>query len=568
MNTALMIFDPRTPTTGTVIDEPQHLTLFLLGHPVWRQRSRSAEALPMVFQAAMLMEATADTAYPMLVVDDDRISLTIASKILQSVSASPILTCQDSRRVLKLLAQQPVTIIFLDLMMPHIGGETLLSAIVRDYPETPVIILTGAQDMDTAVRCIKEGAFDYVTKPIEPGRLSTVVKNALAFRQLQRENRALRQRVMVPGLTRPDVFAGIITRNVQMQVLFQHAEAIAPTGEPVLITGETGAGKDLLAHAIHVLSERRGTVVSVNVAGLDDNVFSDTLFGHARGAFTGAERARAGLVEQAASGTLFLDEIGDLALASQAKLLRLLQEGDYFPLGQDLPKRNAARIISATHRDLWQLAQQGTFRKDLNFRLRTHHLHLPSLRERPDDLPLLVEHFLTAAAAQLNKPKLQVPDKLLPLLESYSFPGNIRELRTMIFDAASRNTNRVLSTEPLERYIKHRQTEQRPAMPDAAPLAPELSCGDPTVADDPDAALCIRFPKLLPTLKQTATLLVREALRRCGGNQSAAAKLLGITQQALSERLKKMSIPIATDPEAPVAVTRRTPRSSMGNQIR
>lgn len=474
---------------------------------------------------------------PILVVDDDKMSVRLTEVALKKAGLNNVLSCLDGRQVLDLLAQQPVGVVFLDLVMPDVSGEDLLRAICRQYPGILVVILTATEDVGTAVRCIKEGAFDYMTKPIEFGRLSTVVKNALAFQDLQRENLALKQQVITPGLSRPDVFAGIVTRDAQMHLLFRYAEAIARTAEPVLITGETGVGKDLFARAIHALSDRRGSLVAINVAGLDDNVFSDTLFGHAKGAFTGAERGRAGLVEQAAGGTLFLDEIGDLALASQAKLLRLLQEGDYFPLGQDRPKRGTARIVSATNRDLWDLVKRGEFRKDLNFRFRTHHLHLPPLRERPDDLPLLVDHFLAMAAIRLDRPMLRVSEKLLGLLASYSFPGNVRELHAMVFDAASRSTGAVLSVEPFERYIAQRQGEQRPAafqMPTKPHFEEEAASVD---AFDEKAP--IRFAAALPTLKQATALLLDEALRRCNGNQSSAAKLLGISQQAVSKRLKK-----------------------------
>lgn len=465
-------------------------------------------------------------ARPVLVVDDDEVSLRLANAILRMAGLNNILTCQDSRRVLDLMARQPMEIVFLDLMMPYVDGEALLRAIAQDHPNTLVIVVTGTEDVNTAVRCIKEGAFDYMTKPIEFGRLSTVVKNALAFQDIQQENVALKQYLRTPNLNRPEVFAGIITRSSRMLALFQNAEAIAQTHESVLITGETGVGKDLFARAIHELSGRRGAFVAVNVAGLDDNVFADTLFGHGKGAFTSAERARAGLIEQAAAGTLMLDEIGDLTAASQAKLLRLLQEGDYFSLGQDTPKRNAARIVSATNRDLWQAVEQGQFRKDLNFRLRTHHLHLPPLRERLEDLSLLIEHFLDQAATQHNRPKPHVPESLVKLLEGYSFPGNVRELRMMVLDAASRNTAKMLPLDSFKQYIAQQQGERN--------FAPE-SCSA-------EAAAPFSSGTPIPTLKQATEQLIREALQRCKGNQSAAAKLLGISQQAISKRLKKSEV--------------------------
>jgi transcriptional regulator with PAS, ATPase and Fis domain len=303
------------------------------------------------------------------------------------------------------------------------------------------------------------------------------------------------------------------------------ARQLAASDLAVMLLAETGAGKELFAQAIHAASGRRGDYVAVNGAGLDDTIFADTLFGHGRGAFTGAERARPGLVKQAAAGTLLLDEIGDLAAASQAKLLRLLQEGDYFPLGQDSPKRSAARILSATNQDLWQAVKRGQFRKDLNYRLRTHHLHLPPLRERLDDLPLLLDRFAGEAAVPLHRPKPRVPERLIRLLEGYAFPGNIRELRAMVFEAVSRSViAKTLPLEPFEQYLDQQREERE--------VAPDL---------ERDAETAFSHGASMPTLKEATERLVKEALRRCHGNQTAAARLLGISQQAVSKRLQRLS---------------------------
>lgn len=466
------------------------------------------------------MKPAAHPVDPVLVVDDDTISLTITCAALRKAGLNNIMTCTDSRQVMERVTQHAVGIIFLDLVMPYVSGEELLAALSRDHPEVLVIILTATEEVDTAVRCIQAGAFNYLTKPLDFERLFTIVKNALALQELQQENRALRRSASSAAPSRPEVFAGIITRNTKLLQIFGYVESIAATAEPVLITGETGVGKDLLAQAIHALSNRQGSLVAVNVAGLDDAVFSDTLFGHSKGAFTGAERVRKGLIEQASSGTLFLDEIGDLTAASQSKLLRLLQSSDYFPLGSDTPKHSNARVVSATNRDLWQLAKEEKFRKDLNFRLRTHHLHIPPLRERLDDLPLLVDHFLEEAAQQFGKPGLQASRALLTLLEKYDFPGNIRELRTMMFDAVGRTDSTTLTPRVLESYLDQNLAHLAPA--------PE---------PDRDEEL-IHFTSRLPTLKKATHLLIDEALRRSAGNQTAAARLLGVSQQALSKRLK------------------------------
>ena len=259
--------------------------------------------------------------------------------------------------------------------------------------------------------------------------------------------------------------------------------------------------------------------VPVNVAGLDDTVFSDTLFGHVKGAFTGAQGARPGLVERASGGSLFLDEIGDLSAASQVKLLRLIQEREYLPLGADLPKSAEARVIAATHCDLESARDSGRFRADLYYRLCIHHVHIPPLRERPDDIPLLVDHFVRKTAERLDRKPLVVPDRLVVLLSACAFPGNVRELESMIFDAVSNCAGDTLSVNAFRGRLAS----------DAA-----VHCVD-TVSPD-----SIVFPDPLPTLAQTSDELVQEAMRRSDGTQTVAARMLGISQPALSKRLKRM----------------------------
>ena len=276
-----------------------------------------------------------------------------------------IIRYQDSREVMPLLSRQEIEVMLLDLSMPHITGEELLSLITKDFPEIPIIIITGSNDVDTAVACMKSGAFDYMVKPVEKSRLISGVKRAIEIRELQRENRLLKARVLSDQLQHPEAFSEIVTRHGTMRSIFQYIEAISISPQPVLITGETGVGKELVARAIHTLSNRKGNFVPVNVAGLDDNVFADTLFGHNKGAFTGADQPRSGLIEQASGGTLFLDEIGDLHPTSQVKLLRLLQDGEFFPLGADIAKHSDARVVVATNQNLQTLQESGKFRKDL-----------------------------------------------------------------------------------------------------------------------------------------------------------------------------------------------------------
>ena len=454
---------------------------------------------------------------PVLLVDDEPTVLSSMEKILKSAHFDNLRTCSDPREVLPLLEQQEADAILLDIAMPHLTGDLLLKQIHQLYPHIPVIIVTASEDIDMAVACMKEGAFDYMIKAVEPNRLISGVQRAVEIRRLARRYNSLRERLLAEKLDHPEYFRSIVTRNPRVQSIFRFIESIAPTSETVLITGETGTGKELFAESIHAASGRNGTMVKVNSAGLDDNVFADTLFGHTRGAYTGADSERKGLVRQADAGTLFLDEIGDLSAASQIKLLRLIESREYYPLGSDLPRATNARFIIATHRVLPEMVNAGRFRRDLYYRLQTYEIHIPPLSERKDDLPLLFEHFHSRASEQLSKRQLAVPAELLTLLETYDFPGNVRELRSMIFNAVSRQKAKMLSLQPFREAMGYRGEQ----------LGPGLS--EPS----------FHFPEKLPTLKGLTEQLIREALERSGGNQAIAAGLLGITPQALSKRLKR-----------------------------
>ena len=458
-----------------------------------------------------------------LVVDDEVQTLQSCSIVLRTSAVPGVICCNDSREVMSLISDNLISVILLDLSMPYISGQDLLKKIVEEYPEIPVIIITGANDVETAVDCMKNGAFDYMVKPVERSRLVSGVKRAVEVRDLRRENLNLKSRILDSRVERPEAFSQIITNNRKMLSTFQYVEAIAGTTQPVFITGETGVGKELMARAVHSLSGLKGEFVGVNVSGLDDHLFADSLFGHARGAFTGASEPRGGFVEKAAGGTLFLDEIGDLSSASQVKLLRLMQEGEYFPLGSDIVKRSSARIIVATNRDVPNLLSDGIFRKDLYYRLQTHRIHIPPLRKRKDDLPLLVDYFLREAAKELNKKPPTPPREMITLLSTYHFPGNLRELRSMIFDAVSKHKNRKISLDVFKERIFDEDN------PDLTPT------GDPGDNYQP-----VAFSEKLPSIREATRLLIEEAMKRADGNQSIAAGILGISQQALSRRLKNM----------------------------
>ncbi len=462
---------------------------------------------------------------PVLVVDDEEPALRATVLALRMAGVTNVLPCGDSREVLPILARQPVQAILLDLTMPFLSGEEVLRQVGEEHPDIPIIVITGRNDVKTAVDCMQMGAFDYMVKPVEERRLSSGVKRALELRELQSENRSFRERVLSDKLERPEAFAEIVTNNPRMRTIFQYLEAVSGTSKPVLITGETGTGKELVARAVHRLSGRAGRFVPINVAGLDDNMFSDTLFGHVKGAFTGADASRGGLIEQAEDGTLFLDEIGDLSMASQVKLLRLLQEQEYLPIGADLPRKSSVRIIVATNQDLDALQRAGQFRKDLYFRLNTHHTHIPPLRERKDDIPLLLKHFLDEAAAALHRKRPTPPRELIDLLSAYHYPGNVRELEAIVFDAVSRHDGGVLSTTVFRSHIEDGLSGE--------PI------GSATEAGVSEITPFSSWPKL-PTLKDAAYQLVIEAMSRSNGNQAVAARLLGITRPSLNKRLKRM----------------------------
>jgi two-component system nitrogen regulation response regulator GlnG len=461
------------------------------------------------------------TRLPILIVDDDQLVINSTTGSLIAEGLTNIIECLDSRRVDKILDQQPIGVILLDLMMPHVSGQEILENVSMNHPEIPVIIVTAVSEIDLAVQCMKLGAQDYLVKPVEKSRLISTIRRALEMREIQDEYSTFKEKVFNECLTHPEQFNGMVTKHPSMMTLFRYMETIAATPWPVLITGETGTGKDLAAQVLHRLSQRTGPFVVVNVAGLDETVFSDTLFGHLKGSYTGADTSRNGLVETAAQGTLFLDEIGDLAPASQIKLLRLLQDQTYFPLGADMPRKANVRVMVATNCNLDEAQNSGRFRKDLYYRLVTHHVHLPPLRERRGDVPLLLNHFLEKAARELGRKKPAYPQELGMLLCTYSFPGNIRELESMVCDAVTRHPGRMLSMESFKRRIQQTSTD----------VSPEKPVRDET--------LVCSFNERLPTLKECQAVLIAEAMKRSGNNQSLASTMLGITRTALNKRLRK-----------------------------
>jgi two-component system, NtrC family, response regulator HydG len=471
------------------------------------------------------MAAAVFPSLPILFVDDEQQFLLSAELTLTANGMNNIKTLNDSRDVLPLLGKEEFSLIVLDMNMPHISGLELIPRIVEINPSIPIIVVTAVNEVDSAVKSIKAGAFNYLLKPVDDTRLVTTIKSGLDLRAARDENSRLKDYLLKDKLENPEAFSEIITKNNSMRAIFKYIEAISKTQLPVLVTGETGVGKELIARAIHKLSKRSGELIALNVAGVDDNLFSDTLFGHKKGAFTGAEHDRKGMIEQSEKGTLFLDEIGDLSLESQVKLLRLIQEGKYYPLGSDMAKLTDVRIICATNKNIEIMREDKSFRKDLYYRLQTHLIHIPPLRERKGDIPFLVNHFLEKASRQLSKKKPTPPKEFYTLLSNYHFPGNIRELEGIIFDAVSVHTSGVMSLELIREKIfpKHRNDDF-------------IDASSATERDDK-----ISFGEFFPTLKEAEETIIKEALKRAGGNQSIASDLLGITRRALNNRLNRKS---------------------------
>ncbi|WP_031480423.1 sigma-54-dependent transcriptional regulator [Maridesulfovibrio frigidus] len=458
--------------------------------------------------------------FPLLLVDDEDSWLQSFKATLRSQGIDNVVLLNDGTKVMETLASQMFCAVAVDLMMPGISGEELIPQIVEEYPEVPVLVISGINEIKSVVNCIRKGAFDFIVKTEDRNTLIAGVRHAIEIFELRQENSSLKQRFFKSGPDKPELFSEIITAHKDMISIFKYIEAIAETARPVLITGESGVGKELVARAVHDASGRKGNFVAVNVAGLDDNIFSDTLFGHKKGAFTGAAESRLGLIEKAKNGTLFLDEIGDLAPTSQTKLLRLLQEHEFMPLGSDMAKRSSARVITATHQSITKMQDQGKFRKDLFFRLRGHMLQIPPLRERIEDLPLLISHFVNEVQTDTGMDVNVDVHDIAAFLNNYSFPGNVRELQHLIHDASSICGQSELKQKHFRKLME----------------IPGDSFSGESLHDSGES---VSFGARLPTLNEMRTKLIDEALRRTNGNQSSAAQLIGVTRQAVSKYLKK-----------------------------
>lgn len=464
-------------------------------------------------------------SYPIMLVDDEPEALSLLQSFLYHEGFKNVITIGNSLDALEIFKSEEIGLVVIDLRMPQLHGRDLLGMFSELKKYVPVIVVTAESHMDTAIDCMKTGAVDYLTKPISINRFIASVKRALELRILNEDILLLDNESNGNGIARAPHIPAIITKNRQMLTLLRYVDVVAKSRQPVLITGETGVGKELVARAVHTLSGLKGGFISINIAGLDDQMFSDTLFGHRRGAFTGALNDRAGLIMKATDGTIFLDEIGDLNMLSQVKLLRLLQENEYYPLGSDNPLQTNARLVVATNHNLWQRMNEGNFRKDLYYRLCTHQVSIPPLRKRPEDIPLIFDHFIKQTALNMGKERLSYQKELTDFLVTYEFPGNVRELQSIVHDFVSRTETSRLSTSLLKTIISREQEPARIFMKQAK-------------ADNCPDTDSINFASF-PTLKYAEDFLIDRALKLANNNQGTAASMLGLTRQALNNRLRR-----------------------------
>ncbi len=474
-----------------------------------------------------------------LVVDDDPIVCDLVAHWLGRENQR-VETRESGESALTSLGQVRPDVVILDLSMPGLDGLEVLVRIKSAMPRTPIIILTGTTDIATVVTAMQRGAFDYLAKPVARDNLLDTVAKAL-----DHVRRTRRIAELDSGRTAADELDhldGIVGRSAPMRALFRQIERVAASDVTVLVHGESGTGKELVARSLHDRSARhKGPFVALNCAAIPESLQESELFGHEKGAFTGAVGRHSGRFEQANGGTLFLDEIGEIAPSLQAKLLRVFQERRFHRVGGTQEVQVDVRIVAATHRDLFADVAQGRFREDLYYRLAVFELEVPPLRDRPGDLPLLVERLTADLAKKHNKPGLELHTETVEFLTRYRWPGNVRELQNALERAVVVASDRVVRAEDLPRRVYD------PLMlVDASTRGAATSAGAPVVparpADDPPrTALRAEPTPILPVIELERRAIL-DALARTGSNVSEASRLLGIPRTTMYRKLKRHDI--------------------------
>jgi len=449
-----------------------------------------------------------------LVVDDDKTLRTLLQKALP-LEGYEVFTLPGAEGVLEWLEDNPVDAVLCDLYLPGKSGLELLSDIRRYFPHLPVIMVTGEASVETAVASLKMGAVDYIKKPFTIKEISVIISRAVDRKRLEEENARLREIVETKYS-----FSGLVGKTPQMKRVFELIRKVAPTDATVLIEGESGTGKELVAKAIHFNSPRkREPFVVINCGAVPETLLESELFGYKKGAFTGAYTAKKGLFEVARGGTIFLDEIGNTPLSIQAKLLRVLEDRTFLPLGATTPVSVNVRVISATNEDLEKAVEEGRFRQDLYYRLNVVKISLPPLRERMEDLPFLVSYFVDAIARRMGKNIEGVEPEVMDVFYRYHWPGNIRELENSLEHAIVLSSGKRISVEDLPPNIR----------------SPKLRGIDAARRD------WGRFP-----YKEAKQIFEKEYFERLleltEGKVSQAARLCGLTRQHLHQKIRQYNI--------------------------
>ncbi len=444
-----------------------------------------------------------------LIIEDEAkmrrlLELDLAEDGLHALSAG------DAENGLKLLHENAVDLVLTDLRLPAMDGLEFLQAIKRHNPALPGVVMTAFGSVETAVEAMKAGASDYVLKPFSLSEMRMVIHKELDVRNLREENRSLRE-----ALGKKYAHPNVVARSTKMQDVLATVDRVAPTNSTVLLGGESGVGKDLIARAIHEKSRRAGgPFIKINSTAIPENLLESELFGYERGAFTGANTSKQGKFELADKGTLFLDEIGDVPLVTQVKLLRVLQEREFERLGGTRTVKVDVRLIAATNRDLREALEQGTFREDLYYRLNVVPIDIAPLRQRKEDIPDLVNLFISRFAGDSGKPVKGITPEAMQILVANHWPGNVRELQNIIERACALAKGTVLNVGDI-----HLDVRPPRAANGASNFLPEGM-----------------------TLEQWEDEMIRESLRRANGNKSHAARLLGLSRNALRYRLSKIGI--------------------------
>ncbi|MFZ5572254.1 MAG: sigma-54-dependent transcriptional regulator [Thermodesulfobacteriota bacterium] len=469
-------------------------------------------------------------------IDDDEGLIHFLSRFFQR-KGYEVRTCLHGREVIGILQQESFDLILLDYKMPELNGIDVLTSIKASQVKTPVILMTAYGSTDIAIEAMKRGAYDYLVKPFERKELSRIVAEALQV------NRQMKEIVCFPDACKQDDAhpAGegiqIIGSSRKMQEVYKVIGQIAESDVSVLITGESGTGKELVARAIyHHSTRKQKPFIAINCAAIPENLFESELFGYERGAFTGAERTHIGKIERCNGGTCFLDEIGDLPLNTQAKLLRVLQEGEFERLGGSQLITIDVRIIAASNKDMEMEVKQGRFRADLFWRLKIITIHLPPLRERGADIQLLADYFLARFTREYGKPTLYLTAAAQKNLSLYTWPGNVRELENCIRRAILLSTGDIIS----EEHFTLTSPEEGPVLASLSREQLLKRLRNKLEIIIPEILRLSRDDIHANIMEMVEETLVRKALQECDNNQVQAARLLGISRNTLRHRLKKI----------------------------